>query len=52
MIIVMPNGSLPRPANLPAFTPGTTPSPEVAAAMTAAQDRFTNELLKDVIPYA
>lgn len=51
MIIVMPNGSLPRPANLPPLTPGTTPSPEVAAAMAAAQDRFTNELLNDVAPY-
>ena len=28
MIVVMPNGSLPRPANLPAFTPGAPPSPE------------------------
>ncbi|MHC5543412.1 esterase, partial [Singulisphaera rosea] len=28
MIVVMPNGSLPRPTNLPAFTPGTPPSPE------------------------
>jgi enterochelin esterase family protein len=51
MLVVMPNGSLPRPANLPRLTPGETPSPEVRAAMAAAQDRFTNELLKDVIPY-
>ena len=51
MLIVMPNGSLPRPANLPAFTPGTTPPPEVAAAMAAAQDRFTNELLTDIVPF-
>jgi enterochelin esterase family protein len=51
MLIVMPNGSLPRPANMPRFTPGTTPSPEVAAALAALQERFTNELLKDVIPY-
>jgi enterochelin esterase family protein len=43
MLVVMPNGSLPRPANS-----GERPSPE---AMVAAQDRFTNELLKDVIPY-
>src|SRR5262249_49285862 len=36
MIVVMPNGSLPRPAGSPP---------------TASQDRFANELLKDVIPY-
>jgi enterochelin esterase family protein len=51
MLVVMPNGSLPRPANLPRVAPGTTPSPEVAAALAAAQDRFTDELLRDVIPY-
>ena len=48
MIVVMPNGSLPRPANLPPPTPGAPPDPAVAAAQ---QDRFTNELLKDVMPY-
>jgi enterochelin esterase family protein len=51
MIIVMPNGSLPRPANLPRFTPGAPPSPEFMAAMAAAQERFTSELMKDVIPH-
>jgi enterochelin esterase-like enzyme len=51
MIVVMPNGSLPRPANMPRFEPGTTPTPEMRAAMQAAQGRFTNELLKDVVPY-
>ena len=51
MVIVMPNGSLPRPANLPAFAPGTTPSPEVAAALAASQARFTGELIDDVIPF-
>jgi enterochelin esterase-like enzyme len=48
MIVVMPNGSLPRPANLPPPTPGAPPDPAVAAAQ---QDRFTNELLKDVTPF-
>ena len=48
MIVVMPNGSLPRPANLPTPTPGTPPDPAVTAAL---QDRFTNELLKDVMPF-
>jgi enterochelin esterase-like enzyme len=51
MVVVMPSGSLPRPANLPAFTPGTPPSPELAAAMQSAQDRFTNELTKEIIPF-
>jgi enterochelin esterase family protein len=51
MIVVMPNGSLPRPANLPALAPGTTPSPEVAAALAAAQARFTSELMNDVVPF-
>ncbi len=51
MIVVMPNGSLPRPANLPRFTPGAPPSPEARAAMEAAQNRFTDELLKEVVPF-
>lgn len=44
MIVVMPNGSLPRP---PA-TPGAPPDPAVTAAL---QERFTNELMKDVLPF-
>ena len=44
MLVVMPNGSLPRPANV---APGTPPNPAAAAAM---QDRFTNELLIDIVP--
>jgi enterochelin esterase-like enzyme len=51
MIVVMPNGSLPRPANMPRFTPGSTPSPEARAAMETFQNRFTNELLKEIIPF-
>ena len=50
MIVVMPNGSLPMPANLPRFTPGAKPSPEAMAAMAAAQGRFTNELMKEIVP--
>ena len=50
MLVVMPNGSLPRPANFPATTPGQPPSPEVMAAMASLQDRFVSELMKDVIP--
>ena len=52
MIVVMPNGSLPRPANFPRFTPGATPSPEFRAAMEAMQQRFIDELMKEVIPTA
>jgi enterochelin esterase-like enzyme len=51
MIVVMPNGSMPRPANAPRFTPGTEPSPEARAAMEAMAQRFTDELLKDVVPF-
>jgi enterochelin esterase-like enzyme len=52
MIVVMPNGSLPPPANMPRFTPGTPPSPELRAAMETLQSRFTNELLKEIVPFA
>jgi enterochelin esterase-like enzyme len=48
MIVVTPNGSLPRPANLPPATPGAPPDPAVTAAL---QDRFTNELMRDVAPF-
>jgi enterochelin esterase family protein len=52
MLVVMPNGSLPRPANLPPRpAPGTEPSPELRAAMEKLQGRFTDELLKDVVPF-
>jgi enterochelin esterase family protein len=48
MIVVMPNGSLPRPANLPPPTLGAPPDPAVTRAL---QERFTNELMKDVMPF-
>lgn len=51
MVVVMPNGSLPRPANMPRFTPGQPPSPEIRAAMEAMQNRFTDELLKEIVPF-
>ncbi len=44
MVVVMPNGSLPRP---PA-TPGAPPDPSLTVAL---QERFTSELMKDVIPF-
>lgn len=44
MIVVMPNGSLPRPP----VVPGAPPDP---AANAAFQDRFTSEMLKDVVPF-
>jgi enterochelin esterase family protein len=50
-LVVMPNGSLPRPANLPRITPGAQPSPEARAAMESLQNRFTDELLKEVVPF-
>lgn len=50
MLVVMPNGSLPMPANMPRFTPGQPPSPELRAAFEAAQNRFNDELLKGVVP--
>src|SRR5207253_7714073 len=40
MIIVMPNGSMPRPG-------GASPAP----ASATAQEQFANELLQNVIPY-
>jgi enterochelin esterase-like enzyme len=51
MVVVMPNGSLPRPANLPTVAPGEQPSPEVVAALAAARNRFTSELMKEIIPF-
>jgi para-nitrobenzyl esterase len=51
MVIVMPNGSLPRPPDMPRFVPGTTPSPETRAAWAAARARFTSELMKDIVPF-
>ncbi len=47
MIVVMPDGSLPRPAAPASGAPGAAPDP---AARVAAQDRFANELLKDIVP--
>jgi enterochelin esterase family protein len=46
MIVVMPNGSMPRPANAPAQAPGGGPSP----AAIEAQNRFADELLNNVMP--
>jgi enterochelin esterase family protein len=51
MIVVMPNGSMPRPANFRMPAPGGRPNPDFARLMAAATRRFTDELLKDVIPY-
>jgi len=51
MIVVMPNGSLPRPASLPRSAPGAAPTPELRAAREAMQNRFTDELLKEVVPF-
>jgi enterochelin esterase family protein len=50
MIVVMPNGSMPRPTNFPRVTRGEAPSPEVRAAMEKFRNRFTDELMKNVVP--
>jgi enterochelin esterase-like enzyme len=51
MIVAMPNGSLPPPKDMPPRpAPGEAPSAEFRAAMEKMQIRFTNELLKEVIP--
>jgi enterochelin esterase-like enzyme len=44
MIVVMPNGSMPRPA----VVPGVAADP---VAQRAAQQKFVDELLNNVIPY-
>jgi enterochelin esterase family protein len=49
MIVVMPNGSLPLPANI-RFTPGAPVSPEFRTAMTAVLLRFTGDLMKGIVP--
>ncbi|MFN7927868.1 MAG: alpha/beta hydrolase-fold protein [Blastocatellia bacterium] len=44
MLVVMPNGSLPRPPVVPG-------APVDPAANAAFQDKFVSELLKDVVPF-
>jgi enterochelin esterase-like enzyme len=51
MIVAMPNGSLPPAKDMPARpAAGEAPSAEFRAAMEKMQGRFTDELLKDVVP--
>ncbi len=50
MIIVMPNGSLPRPPRPAAAASGASPA-DTAARAAEAQNRFTRELMNDVIPF-
>jgi len=49
MLVVMPNGSMPRPANLTRPAPGA-PQGDFAKRMAELQQRFTKELLNDVVP--
>jgi enterochelin esterase-like enzyme len=49
MIVVMPNGSMPRPTNLPRVAPGTQPPADFVRRMSEFQQRFTKELLNDVV---
>jgi enterochelin esterase-like enzyme len=46
MIVVMPNGSMPRPN----FVPGAPQTPATQQAQRQAQQKFVDELLKNVIP--
>ena len=46
MIIVMPNGSMPRPA----FTPGAPQTPAMQQAALEARQKFVDELMNNVIP--
>jgi enterochelin esterase family protein len=51
MIVVMPNGSLPPPKDMPARpAAGEAPSAEFRAAMEKMQNRFTDELMKEIVP--
>ena len=51
MLVVMPNGSLPWPTNMPRVAPGEQPSPEYLRAMADLRNRFTNELMKEIVPH-
>ena len=44
MLVVMPNGSLPRPPVVPGV-------PQDPVAQLAFQDKFASELLKDIVPF-
>jgi enterochelin esterase family protein len=46
MLVVMPNGSMPRPGDSSPVPPARGP-----ASAVSFRNRFTNELLKDVVPY-
>jgi enterochelin esterase family protein len=50
MLVVMPNGSLPRPAGFTRPPAGGLRSPEFVKRMAEIQGRFVNELLQDIIP--
>jgi enterochelin esterase family protein len=52
MLVVMPNGSLPRPATARGGSGPGAGSPQVAARrMAALQERFARELLDNVVPF-
>jgi enterochelin esterase-like enzyme len=51
LVVVMPNGSLPRPANSPTMAPGAPPTPAAIAAQARRQDQFVSELMKDIVPF-
>ncbi len=50
-VIVNPNGSLPPPAEFANTTPEQRRSPEFRGRMEALQNRFSDELLKEIVPF-
>jgi enterochelin esterase-like enzyme len=50
MLIVMPNGSLPRPANFRRPPAGAPRDAEFVRRMAEFQGRFVKELLQDIVP--
>jgi enterochelin esterase family protein len=51
MLVVMPNGSLPRPATARGGSGPGRGSPQFAAAKAALQGRYAKELLENIVPY-
>jgi enterochelin esterase-like enzyme len=51
MLVVMPNGSLPRPATPPRADAGAAQPADAARRAAENQGRFTKELLNDVVPH-
>jgi enterochelin esterase-like enzyme len=50
MLVVMPNGSLPLPPDLPRRAPGGGVPPELASALEENQRKFVRMLMQEVVP--